>query len=291
MEAASIRAIDQTTHFLDSFSSTAHKNIKLPSPADIRAINARSGHVKATNFNRPPPVQIRKLGLLVKYGGDVTTTEAETQRAVYHALKGRVPIPEVFGWVRDGGQTFIYMELIEGESLMARWTGLNETERLGVCRELRAMVASWRFMMKQDERDPYLGSIAKKPLNDILFRDRPHLQGPFFGHTAIADFHTVAGIDIQSSSIVFTHNDLVPPNILLSHGPNPRVVAIIDWGQSGWYPGYWEYCKARRVKVSNELMSDELQEEWEKKYLHQIIDREDDETCYYPWLYFFLSII
>lgn len=25
-------------------------------------------------------------------------------------------------------------------------------------------------------------------------------------------------------------------------GP-PRILALIDWGQAGWYPDYWEYFK------------------------------------------------
>ena len=45
------------------------------------------------------------------------------------------------------------------------------------------------------------------------------------------------------------HNDLLPPRIILSPGPNPEVAAIIDWAQAGWYPAYWEYYKARWVRV------------------------------------------
>jgi aminoglycoside phosphotransferase (APT) family kinase protein len=39
----------------------------------------------------------------------------------------------------------------------------------------------------------------------------------------------------------FTHADLAPRNIIVRHG---RVVAIIDWAFSGWYPEYWEFTKA-----------------------------------------------
>lgn len=88
---------------------------------------------------------------------------------------------------------------------------------------------------------------------------------------------------------MFTHDDLVPPNILLSRGANPRVEAIIDWAQAGWYPSYWEYCKARRVRLDPEHFNDVMQEEWHTKYLHIILDPVDDETIYHPWLYFVLS--
>ncbi|KAJ5535535.1 hypothetical protein N7527_001789 [Penicillium freii] len=70
---------------------------------------------------------------------------------------------------------------------------------------------------------------------------------------------------------------------------SPEVKAIIDWGQAGWYPAYWEYCKARRVRVDPEYFDDAVQEEWYTKYLPVILDPEDDETYYYPWLWFALS--
>jgi Phosphotransferase enzyme family len=117
----------------------------------------------------------------------------------------------------------------------------------------------------------------------------PELAGPFQGENAVQQFQDACGIEISSEApIVFTHNDLVPPNILLSLGPNPNVAAIIDWGQAGLYPAYWEYCKARRVRLNTPSFSD-IQEEWWTKYLPMILDPVDDETIYYPWLYFVLS--
>jgi hypothetical protein len=46
--------------------------------------------------------------------------------------------------------------------------------------------------------------------------------------------------------IIFSHADLDMSNIMISlpeHGP-ARIIALIDWHQSGWYPAYWEYHKA-----------------------------------------------
>jgi len=48
----------------------------------------------------------------------------------------------------------------------------------------------------------------------------------------------------DNSPITFTHADLHPSNILVTSDAPYRVVAIIDWHQSGWYPDYWEYYKA-----------------------------------------------
>jgi hypothetical protein len=45
----------------------------------------------------------------------------------------------------------------------------------------------------------------------------------------------------SSYKTIFTHADLNRRNIMVRDG---RVVAIIDWAYSGWYPEYWEYTKA-----------------------------------------------
>ena len=136
----------------------------------------------------------------------------------------------------------------------------------------------------------FIGSLGKQPLNKIFLVYHPELTGPFQGANAVQHFQDACGIEIGGEvPIVFTHDDFVPPNILLSPGPNPKVAAIIDWGQAGWYPAYWEYCKARRVRLDPECFNDAAQEEWRTKYLPMILDPVDDVTYYHPWLYFVLS--
>ena len=135
-----------------------------------------------------------------------------------------------------------------------------------------------------------IGSLGKRPLNDIFLERHSDLNRPFQGANAVGQFQDACGIEIASESpIVFTHNDLLPPNIILTLGPNPRVAAIVDWNQSGWYPAYWEYCKARWIKVNPTYFCDAFQEEWRGKYLPMILDPVDEETCYHPWLYFVLT--
>lgn len=134
----------------------AHPNTLLPSPADVRARNIATGHPKATNLNWPPPVRIPELGLFVKYGTQVTRTELEAQLYVYQQLQGLVPAPEVMGWAEDAGQGFIYMELIDAPTLAARWNGLNESEKLSICSQLKSIVQVWRGL-EQDLGDVYIG--------------------------------------------------------------------------------------------------------------------------------------
>lgn len=95
---------------------TEKRASSLPTPAEIRALNEASGNVDGRTFDRPPPVMIPVLGLAVKYGRNVTVLEARTQMEIRKQLQGRVPVPEVFGWAEDGGQGFIYMALVQGQT-------------------------------------------------------------------------------------------------------------------------------------------------------------------------------
>jgi Phosphotransferase enzyme family len=96
-------------------------------------------------------------------------------------------------------------------------------------------------------------------LPDKVFEDRPK-AGPF---ASIKDFYewlewlpqrllpeSQRFIDpyVQllpvDATIKFTHGDMHQTNVIISTTSPPRVLAVIDWGQSGWYPDYWEHCKA-----------------------------------------------
>ncbi|KND92440.1 hypothetical protein TOPH_03162 [Tolypocladium ophioglossoides CBS 100239] len=246
----------------------------LPTPAMVRATNIASGHPRASFFNRPPPVKIPSLGLLVKYGADVTITEARTQMMVCEQLRSQVPVPEVFGWTEDGGQGFIYMSLIEGESLHERWGDMNETGRRVARRILHRPVTLHWHADTTDKELLSLGSFGEQPLNDIFLASHPELTGPFKGANVVQEFQYACGIEIRGeTAVVFTHGDLVLPNILLSPGPKPKVEAVIDWAQ----------------RLDPKSFSDAMQEEWREKYLPMILDPVDDRSCYHPWLYFVLS--
>lgn len=60
---------------------------------------------------------------------------------------------------------------------------------------------------------------------------------------------------------------------------SPQVLALIDWHQSGWYPAYWEHCKAR--------WTTKIGDEWEVEYLPRILE---PVGMYDYWDYFVLSL-
>lgn len=129
-------------------------------------------------------------------------------------------------------------------------------------------------------------------MNDVIVADRPQLRGPWRGRTAVRDFHKACGIELSDDvPIVFTHADLVACNVLVTPGRRPRVAAVLDWAQAGWYPSYWEYCKARWVMMPEATMDDGAQDEWRDRYLPLVLRRLDDETWYYPFLQFSLRFL
>ncbi|KAK3997426.1 kinase-like domain-containing protein [Cladorrhinum sp. PSN332] len=289
MSKSPLTASAQVIPFSGTAFTETYPDTPLPPPADIRARNEATGHPGAQNPNRPPPVILPELGLIVKYGRMVKRSEVEAQRYAHQQLQGLVPVPEVMGWAEDSGQGFIYMALIDAPTLAARWNSLTESEKQAICSELKGMVQAWRSL-EQDPEDVYIGAVGGRPLNDILVEDNSDLYGPWLGSNAVQSFQNAYGIEIDGQMpIVFTHDDLVPCNILVTDGPNPRVAAIIDWAQAGWYPSYWEWCKAKWVAMPQDDMDDTAQELWREQYLPLVVDPLPDETNYYPWLRFALA--
>ncbi|ORY57203.1 uncharacterized protein BCR38DRAFT_354809 [Pseudomassariella vexata] len=139
-------------------------------------------------------------------------------------------------------------------------------------------------------RDRFVLGLGKEPLNEIFLRGYNGLAGPFEGMNAVHQLHDACGIEISTETpIKFTHADIVPLNIILSPVPDTKVVAIIDCGQAGWYPDYWEYCKAQRVTLDPKDFDEASQRDWSETYLPLIMDPVDLDAHYHPWLEFVLS--
>lgn len=139
-----------------SFFGKSNSGNFLPSPAEIREIASHSTNPNATLITRPPPVTFPSLGLLVKYGTEVTEAEGQCLSFLRRTLPKAVPVPEVYGWRKDGGQVFIYMELIDGVTLEKSWDTMIEDDRLAICRQLHHMVNLWRGL-KQSSASPWIG--------------------------------------------------------------------------------------------------------------------------------------
>ncbi|KAG5745946.1 hypothetical protein H9Q72_011395 [Fusarium xylarioides] len=135
-----------------------------------------------------------------------------------------------------------------------------------------------------------IGQTNRGPLQDIVFADgiRPR-AGPF---SSVKEFHDWFSFLIRRQAasgphwegykledipdlyrqllpddpgVVFTHADLHQSNIMVSEGSPCRVVAVIDWHQSGWYPDYWEFYKAG--------YTNHWESEWVQKYIPMFLNK------------------
>lgn len=120
------------------------------------------------------PVRFEALNLIVKYGKEITISEGQCMWAIHRLLPDRLPAPEVYGWVQDQDEVFIYMELVRGETLEDRWESLPNDERLGVCQQLQSMLLDLRNL-QQDPEDQFLGEFFNQN-QDFLANvfGRPH---------------------------------------------------------------------------------------------------------------------
>lgn len=264
---------ESSMDFLDSSFFQNDRGQCLPTPAEVFALSG-----DGPRESRPPPVIFEHLNLLVKWGRYVTIAEAQCLWIIKRDLGNEVPVPEIYGWRVDGDYVFLYMELIRGVTLKHQWDSMNDFDKTSVCEQLNKMISSLRSV-EQDPQDPFIGmsliymktfaslsisnfftgSLSRGQLSDIIIENQPP-GGPF----AITEqfneyFSSLPWLPFtlpenfkdhwreylpDDGSIKLTHGDLNRSNIIVSPTTPPRVLAIIDWAHCGWFPDYWEYCKA-----------------------------------------------
>lgn len=264
---------------------------ELPSPPDVNKLLSDT-------------VVIPEMKLLIKCGPHVTIDEAITMWAVRKCLGHQIPVPELFGWRTSGDTVFIYMELIAGVTVHEAWGTMTLSDKESLSDQLHQMLSALRQLKQEDDfvgehemigwqgfegfdTDRFeSGSITRGPLLDRVFYYTLK-AGPF---KSLDDFYTWLEWLPQrflephqrytdpylermpnDTTIKFTHADVHPKNIMVSppdSGPL-RILALIDWGQSGWYPDYWEYFKM--------CYTTHWEDEWRKTWIPKIVEPRDDE--------------
>lgn len=245
----------------------------LPTPAQVRALSS-----DVSTSPQPRPIIFEKPDVFVKFGPYVTVAEAQCLWMIRRVFHGRIPVPEVFGWRTDKeNYVFIYMELIQGQTLLDSWGDLTSLDKKSLCDQLCQIVGFLR-QLEQFSSDMYIGSINRQQLLDYVFQTQPE-AGPFLSISAFNDWFSCLpqrrlpmssrykdpyrGMLPDTGEIKFTHGDLHRGNIIVSSAAPARILAIVDWAQAGWYPDYWEYCKA----LYTCWYEDEWRRDWIDKFL------------------------
>lgn len=145
----SMLPFDDSIVFKDS--SFFKKFDALPSPAQVRAASTKSASYPIHQL-----VSFPSLNLIVKFGPNITIAEGQCLWAIRNLFGDQIPVPEVYGWCREGQSVFIYTQLVRGVTLKERWEALLPDEKSEICDQLGRMVANLRTL-EQDPTDMFVG--------------------------------------------------------------------------------------------------------------------------------------
>lgn len=266
----------------------------------LLGLNAASRRISSVfrRRNRPHVGHVYPLSrhMLVKTGSDVRLVEAATMQFV--AEHANIPVPKVLSAFVRNGVAYIVMERIQGQELAKLWHHLSDQIRASLLDQLRVILDELRAL--RPPTDFAVGNCIGGSLQDFRqSRAPPPVRfGPF---RTIQDFHSwlrdglkqgqaenleKADLDDMNEMIarqegqcpppVFTHGDLNPSNILVR---DDKIVGIIDWEMSGWYPHYWEY-------TSLKIASDQVNPVWDEnidKFLSPLPDDLKMEKVRFRW--------
>ncbi|KAK3302744.1 phosphotransferase enzyme family protein [Chaetomium strumarium] len=227
---------------------------------------------------------------VVKAGTTIRETEGNTMRFIRQHTS--IPVPEVYNVYKEsqpgggtGSVTVIVMEYVDGQRLDEAWPALTPDEKASVLQQLRGYFRELR-QIKGD----FIGSVDGSACDDQFLENAPESsRGPF---KTEAEFNqALANVWLSGEGgheedpfrrllvkilfevgrgheIVLTHNDFAARNILVR---GSTVVAILDWEFAGFYPEYWEYCKALwRPEWDSEWIRDGLVDKVLEPYLKEV---------------------
>lgn len=238
-----------------------------------RVITLLALRVATTCFRRKGSVVQLSEHFIVKKGLSVHLTEATTMRFV--AEHTSLPVPRVYCSFVHKNRAYIVMERIKGKTIAEAWPELSTESRRRVLKQLKDMVDELRSV--KPTSPARVESCANGSLRGSRIAHCIPRMGPF---ETIQEFHLwlrkgllqpdpkqevddewleiASMIERQDGAwppTVLTHGDLNPFNILVQ---GDKVVGLIDWECSGWYPYYWEYTSAWYGNLTREAWQDEL---------------------------------
>lgn len=218
---------------------------------ELRTVSAEE-LAQAQRFEDNVPVYRVDAKTVVKTGDCVRLAEAAAMILVRKQTS--IPVPEVYNAYTDPatGRARIVMEFIEGERLAEAWEHFDAEQKQHVLDQLRGFMLQLRNI-----KGTFIGSVDGTYCEDQLFTEDLGAYGPYESEadfnqgiiTALKDIMASGWVDtvcnmvaaLKGHEIVMTHGDLAPRNILVQ---GTKVVAVLDWEFSGFYPEYWEYVKA-----------------------------------------------
>lgn len=166
-----------------------------------------------------------------------------------------VPVPRPLDLTSSGDTCYMLSTQISGYCLGQCIDSFTEREIKALVQDLQDCLIEMRALSNEAAPKHAICNAIGGPCYDfrlVLSKDYEEERGDFFGPFANEDefndlLQTPAlpGVAHRGGHmIVLTHSDLNMRNILVYNG---RLSGIVDWENSGWYPDYWEYTKARFI--------------------------------------------
>ncbi|CZT18042.1 uncharacterized protein RCC_03880 [Ramularia collo-cygni] len=209
------------------------------------------------------PISRHKIVKIQRQEDGESSHLAEATTMQFVSAKTSLPVPKVYCTFERKGRGYIVMERIRGQMLSVVLPSLSEASKDSLFSQLRTAMDELRAL---EPPSMAMQSCVGASLLDFRIA---HTRGKRFGpFDSIPEFHRwlrrwcqppLANIhwsDEEKLAIekmikrqdraswpppVFTHADLHSCNIIVQ---NEKLVGIIDWEFSGWYPSYWEYTSA-----------------------------------------------
>ncbi|KAJ8523317.1 hypothetical protein ONZ45_g147 [Pleurotus djamor] len=184
---------------------------------------------------------------LVKYGRSVHLSEAAALSYLASSAPA-IPVPRLRYAFRDErtGVTYIVMDKIDGRPLSETWDQSSKEEKDGLLAQLKTIFGQLRTLKKPTDlgiADNAVCAADGGKLHDHRIWNATGDKGMDPEVKAEVDklIELYEASEAKRRETVFTHGDISLSNILVKDG---KVVGIVDWEMSGWYPCYWEYTTA-----------------------------------------------
>ncbi|EGY18663.1 uncharacterized protein VDAG_09189 [Verticillium dahliae VdLs.17] len=196
--------------------------------------------------------------LVVKVTVDERSTLNEHRSLAYlQQHQHRFPAPRPHGVVRLGQFCLLFTSFIPGITLEKAWSRFDNMEKTAISNQLDTLVATLRLIPFPENTTlgGVLGGGCKDARRGIRLNSEPIFNVKQFEDFIFAGSETASPLYTNllrslmpslPATCVFSHGDLRPANIMVCQREDGswRIVGIIDWESSGFYPEYWDCVKA-----------------------------------------------
>ncbi|KAB5583098.1 kinase-like domain-containing protein [Coniochaeta sp. 2T2.1] len=204
---------------------------------------------------------------VAKTGPRVTPGEASALRLAHE--RG-IPVPTVHDVYQDPetGWWVLVLSHISGDILDEEWDVLAPDEKQSIFASLKTITTT----LRSTKPSRCISSVDLAGITDSLFL--PRYSGPFINETEFVQAliqslsarqegpwmqlleKLLLAMRDHGGEFVFTHGRLNPQNVLVKGG---EVVGVLDWGEAGFYPRYWETAKAAFWQADLEFFLEALE--------------------------------